>query len=180
MGQVEISGASLALAISRIRSVSQLATSQADWVIFIAGNAILVLLLIVALVLMWRRTVQLRNDGNNPLLFEETVVLTTDAQATLELIEAAFKGIGASLQQVDSAQRVVLAKTGVSRRSWGQYIEVAVTEDGEGRSSCQCSSWPAFEGTLWDWGAGRLTVEALVNGLRKQDVAIPPSDRTAR
>jgi hypothetical protein len=174
-----MSGASLALPhYLGFDSVSQLATSQADWVIFVAGNAILALLLIIVLSLMWRRTVHLRNDGNNPLLSGETLVLNTDPQAALELVEVTLKGIGASVQQVDSARRVVLAKTGVSRRSWGQYIEVTVTEDGEGHSSCQCSSWPAFEGTLWDWGAGRLAVEALANELQKQDIAIPASERT--
>jgi hypothetical protein len=104
-------------------------------VIFIAGNAILVLLLIVALVLMWRRTVHLRNDGNNPLLSEATLVLNTVPEASLELLEATLKGIGASVQRVDSANRVILAKTGMSRRSWGQYIEVTVTESDEGHSS---------------------------------------------
>lgn len=145
--------------------------------IFIAGNAILLLLFIVALVLMWRRTVHLRNDGNNPLLSEETLVLNMGPEASLELLETALKGIGASAQRVDSANRSVLAKTGMSRRSWGQYIEVTVTEDGEGHSSCQCSSWPTFEGTLWDWGAGRLAIEALVNELRKQNRPLLPSSR---
>jgi hypothetical protein len=157
--------------------VSQLATSRPDWAIFIAGNAILLLLLIVALVLMWRRTVHLRNDGKNPLLSEVTLVLNMGPGATLELLETALEGIGASVQRVDSANRSVLAKTGMSRRSWGQYIEVTVTEDGEGHSSCQCSSWPAFEATLWDWGAGRLAIEALVNELRKQNLGILPSSR---
>jgi hypothetical protein len=128
---------------------------------------------------MWRRTVHLRNDGDNPLLSEETLVLNVGIQATLELLEVTLKGMGASVQRVDSTRSTVLAKTGVSRRSSGQYIEVTVTEDGEGQSTCRCSSWPAFEGTLWDRGAGRLAVEALVDELRKQDLVILPSERTA-
>jgi hypothetical protein len=147
-------------------------------VIFIVGNAVLLLLFIVVLILMWRRTVHLRNDGNNPLLFEETLVLNTGREATLGILEETLKGMDAFVQGVDSAKGVLRAKTGMSRRSWGQYIEVTVTEDGKGHSSCRCGSWPAFEGKLWDWGAGRLTVEALVSELRKKDEESPPSERT--
>ena len=133
----------------------------------------LVLVLFVVVFLMWRRTVQLRKKkGDNPLKFERTLVLDSDAIIALQTVETALKGINASVQWIDREDGSVLAKTGMTRRSWGQYLQVSVKDRLDGQCECLCESWPSFEGTLWDRGAGRLAIEALVDQLQRGHVVV--------
>jgi hypothetical protein len=119
--------------------VPELFASTPNWPLFVAANAVLLLALLVAVGLMVRRTLRLKQGGENPLLYEGSVRLTIDESSALDLISQGMRATGASSVQVDEEGRVVRGRTGMTRRSWGQYLE-AWTEPEGGELICRCQS----------------------------------------
>lgn len=115
-------------------------------------------------------TVHLRmSGGTGPVHASEAVDVRLGAAAVLGRLAGVGPVLGrARIVTRDAEAGLVVARAGVSWRSWGERIEIRVEERMPGLSTVTVSSRPVYPMTLLDYGINdrnvRKIVEWLANG----------------
>jgi hypothetical protein len=151
-------------------TVLALAGRQIDWTVVTIGLVMVGVPSIVVLVFMVGRALRVHGSVDNPLLAERTLAIDIPISESMELFRVVLPEVGASLVSIDEVQHCLLAKQGVTRRSWGQWLEVEFVEVNPGGSSWHCKSWPTYSGTVFDRDAGRRLLDSFQEAIRgRQD-----------
>jgi hypothetical protein len=58
-----------------------------------------------------------------------------------------------------------LAKYGMTRRTWCQYLQIDLWDTDLGEQQCVCTSWPTQDLVFTEWGAGNITIEQFLGRL---------------
>jgi hypothetical protein len=100
----------------------------------------------------------------NPIQQREIYINQPLAQAIEESRDALLIIPKLHILSVDTADRLILAKVGITWSSWGESVTVSFMPRGNGTSACICSR-PRLRFTLVDYGKGVENVEIFVRGL---------------
>jgi hypothetical protein len=151
-------------------TVLALAGRQIDWTAVTIGIVIVGVPSVAVFVLVVRRARRIRESDDNPLLAEMTVTINAPISEAMNLFQMVLPEVRASLLSIDEDQHHLLGKQGITRRSWGQWLEVEFVDVSLSGSSWHCKSWPTYSGTLTDRGAGRLLLDSFQEAIRaRQD-----------
>jgi hypothetical protein len=168
----------------RYIAVLALAGRQIDWTVVTIGIVLVGVPSVVVLVFVVRRALRIRRSGGNPLLAETILAINVPSSEAMGLFRMVLPEVRASLVSIDEDQHHLLAKQGMTRRSWGQWLDVEFVDVSPDGSSWHCKSWPTYSGTVSDRGAGRLLLDSFQQAIRaRQDLEIgdpSPSTRPRR
>jgi len=154
----------------RDMTVLALTGHQIDWTAVVIGIVLVGVPSVVVLVFVVKRALRVRGSGDNPLLAEANLTVNAPFSQTMDLFRMVLPEVRASLVSIDEDQHHLLAKQGMTRRSWGQWLDVEFIDESPGGSSWHCKSWPTYSGTLTDRGAGRLLLDSFQEAIRvRQD-----------
>jgi hypothetical protein len=134
-----------------------------DWTAFTIAIVLLAVPLFVVGYFMLRRTRRVDGAKATPLVEERTFTLKISNEDEMACFKEAISKV--ALVLVDDEDHHILAKQGFTIRSWGQWLEVELVGTTSDASDWRCRSWPTWEGTLIDWGAGRRLVTAFLAAL---------------
>jgi len=86
-------------------------------------------------------------------------------EKAMESCLRATSGLGAQVAKYDAAAGILIAKTGLSWRSFGEIITIEVTPLDQGRSQVEIQSDVVQVSVLIDWGANRRNVRRIQSAL---------------
>jgi hypothetical protein len=121
----------------------------------------------VALIFNGRRAKRVRASGTSPLFRKGTVCLAASRTDAVEYILRAIKSSGGSVTSQDPSEGQVFAKYGITRRSWGQYLQVDLWDTDLGEQQCVCTSWPTQDFVLTEWGEGNRLIRRFIATLNE-------------
>lgn len=127
------------------------------------GISVLVLTVITvtAVIVMWRRA------KRNPVMRKKELCLATSRADAVELVISAVKAVGGGITETDPDAGQIWAKFGMTFRSWGQYLQVDFWDTDLGEQQLVLSSWPTYDLTVVDWGAGNLVIDHVCDQIRE-------------
>lgn len=134
--------------------------------------AVMVTVFVVFGALIAWRVRRLSVGKSNPLKQTQTLATTLSPSEAgkVFLHTMAEMGVTLSTDSVSSGDPSVLeGKMGMTLRSAGQYLRVALAGSGEAGSQWEVSSWPTLQTTVLDWGESRRVVEQFVGLAERAD-----------
>jgi hypothetical protein len=134
----------------------------------IAGVIACALGLIVAslvLIVNHRRVVRVRGSGRSPLLRKGTVCLAAPRASAVDFIVEAARKTGGEVTSRDPDKGQVVAKYGMTFRSYGQYLQIDLWDTDLGEQQCVCTSWPTQDFVVTEWGAGTILIDRFIEKL---------------
>jgi hypothetical protein len=143
--------------------------SSVDLVVCLLVNVILGSVVVASAARRRRNRLEADED---PLRVEMTLELAVEPDAALALVMSAMERLGLRVLTTDVERRNVLGKQGVTLRSWGEMVHVLV-EPADTGSRLTCVSWPSWDWTAVDWGAGRRILQEFARELADPT---PPHD----
>jgi hypothetical protein len=142
-----------------------LAGHQIDWTDVTIGLVIVGVPSIVILFFIVRRAIRVRQSGENPLRRKGTICPAASRVDAMEYVVLAIRSSGGTIVSKDEEKGQVLAKYGMTRRTWGQYLQIDLWDTDLGEQQCVCTSWPTQDLVFTEWGAGNITIEQFLGRL---------------
>ena len=139
--------------------------ANAQWIALAISSGLGLVIAGIALVLGYRRVIRVRRSGVSSLLRKGTVCLSVPRGIAIEFIVAAIRGSSGSVVSKDLERGQVVAKYGMTLRSWGQYLQVDLWDTDLGEQQCVCTSWPTQDSVVTEWGAGNITIARFIDKL---------------
>ena len=123
--------------------------------------------LIIGVLLAWRRVRRTHEIGQNPLLRKKEICLATSRSEAVDLVAAAIRGSGGSILSEDTDKGQVVAKYGMTRKTWAQYLQVDLWATDRGEQQAVCTSWPTQDSVITEWGAGNIVIDHVIDKLNE-------------
>jgi hypothetical protein len=139
--------------------------TNSQWVAFAIASGFGLVLAAIGLIFTWRRVVRVRRSGVSPLQRTATVCLAAPRADAVDFVVAAIRSSRGSVVSKDPEKGQVLAKYGMSLRTWGQFLQVDLWDTDLGEQQCVCTCWPSRESVITEWGAGDITIARFLDRL---------------
>lgn len=95
---------------------------------------------------------------------EAHIILELSPESALRIAEEGLSRLGAAIQSREAG--TIVAKKGMSFKSWGEDITISVSSQDASRSAVRIISESSLKTTFIDWGANASNVEQIVRGFQ--------------
>jgi hypothetical protein len=85
----------------------------------------------------------------------------------MDLVVAAIRASGGAIESRDPALGQIVAKTGMTLRSYGQYLQVDFWDTDRAEQQLVFTSWPTQDFVVTEWGAGNILIDRVVQKIRE-------------
>jgi hypothetical protein len=122
----------------------------------------------VAFVLLWRRRVRVSKLPEHPLLRTQQLQLTAEYSDAVEMVVNALRVMKMQILSVDPNKGFVHSLSGWSWRTFGQYLDVRISHEGDEKVTLDIWCWPKPEFAIFDYGAGHHEIAEFIDELVRQ------------
>lgn len=142
-------------------------SSNAEFIGALVVLALFTLVTGVVIALYVRRIGRVSLMDEHPLT-QRLRFSSAEPSTSMALIaEESLKSMG--VRSVSRQIHSVVGTTPMSRRSYGQVIEVLIEQRNDSSSICTCRSWPKVSYTIKDWGAGQMALDRFFEAVKERD-----------
>jgi hypothetical protein len=85
----------------------------------------------------------------------------------MELVVTAVRGTRGAIKSRDAELGQVVAKYGMTLRSYGQWLQVDFWDTDRGEQQLVCTSWPTQDFVVTEWGAGNILIDRFIQKIRE-------------